>query len=93
MKINGKLDDAVWAQAAWTEDFVDIEDSGRTGRTTTADASEMLLGREVFLVAAGNRSRMSGQHLAKHDSVIFYNPDFEVFIDPNGDSHEYYEFK
>src|SRR6266850_4554702 len=31
--------------------------------------------------------------LTKHDSVIFHDNDFEVFIDPNGDNHEYYEFE
>jgi hypothetical protein len=31
--------------------------------------------------------------LAEHDSVIFRDPDFEVFIDPNGDTLEYYEFE
>jgi hypothetical protein len=31
--------------------------------------------------------------LTRHDAVIFQDHDFEVFIDPNGDSHEYYEFE
>jgi hypothetical protein len=31
--------------------------------------------------------------LTEHDSVIFHDPDFEVFIDPNGDTLEYYEFE
>ena len=31
--------------------------------------------------------------LTQHDSVIFRDNDFEVFIDPNGDTHEYYEFE
>lgn len=31
--------------------------------------------------------------LTKRDTVIFYDNDFEVFIDPNGDNLEYYEFE
>ena len=31
--------------------------------------------------------------LVKHDSVIFQDNDFEIFIDPDGDNHEYYEFE
>ena len=31
--------------------------------------------------------------LTEHDSVIFHDNDFEVFIDPDGDNHEYYEFE
>jgi hypothetical protein len=31
--------------------------------------------------------------LTKHDAVIFQDPDFEVFIDPDGDRQNYYEFE
>jgi hypothetical protein len=31
--------------------------------------------------------------LIEHDSVIFQDNDFEVFIDPDGDNHEYYELE
>ncbi len=31
--------------------------------------------------------------LTQHDSVVFHDNDFEVFIDPDGDNHEYYEIE
>src|SRR5215831_127726 len=31
--------------------------------------------------------------LTNHDSVIFNDPDFEVFIDPRGETQPYYEFE
>ena len=31
--------------------------------------------------------------LTQHDSVIFHDNDFEVFIDPDGDNHEYCEIE
>lgn len=31
--------------------------------------------------------------LTEHDSVIFQDNDFEVFIDPDGDNHQYYEYE
>ena len=31
--------------------------------------------------------------LTQHDSVIFQDNDFEIFIDPDGDNHEYYEIE
>jgi hypothetical protein len=31
--------------------------------------------------------------LMQRDTVIFYDDDFEIFIDPDGDSHGYYEFE
>lgn len=31
--------------------------------------------------------------LKERDTVIFYNNDFEVFIDATGDTHNYYELE
>jgi hypothetical protein len=31
--------------------------------------------------------------LRKRDTVIFYDNDFEIFIDPDGDTHLYYEYE
>ena len=31
--------------------------------------------------------------LTAHDAVIFQDNDFEIFIDPDGDNHEYYEIE
>ena len=31
--------------------------------------------------------------LTERDSVIYHDNDFEVFIDPDGDNHDYYEFE
>ena len=36
---------------------------------------------------------MFGQISTQHDAVIFHNNDFEVFIDPDGDTHNYYELE
>ena len=31
--------------------------------------------------------------LTEKNSFIFNDPDFEIFIDPDGDNHDYYEFE
>ncbi len=31
--------------------------------------------------------------LRQRDTIIFHNNDFEIFVDPNGDTHNYYEFE
>ena len=48
---------------------------------------------ENFYIAAELRDPHVWGTLTAHDSVIFHDNDFEVFIDPNGDNHEYYEFE
>jgi hypothetical protein len=91
-RIDGRLDDASWAGAAWTADFVDIEGDGKP-RPALRTRAKMLWDDERFYVAAEIREPHLWATLTRHDSVIFQDDDFEVFIDPDGDSHEYYEFE
>jgi len=53
----------------------------------------MLWDNDYFYVGANLVETHLWATLTAHDSVIFRDNDFEVFIDPNGDSHEYYEFE
>jgi hypothetical protein len=92
VKIDGKLDDAAWAAAPWTQDFVDIEGDAKP-KPRLRTRARMLWDDEYFYVAAELEEPHVWGTLTQHDAVIFNDPDFEVFIDPNGDSHEYYEFE
>ena len=92
LKIDGRLDDPAWQTASWTDDFVDIEGESkpkprfRTRAKMLWDADFLYIGVEI------EEPHVWGT-LTKHDSVIFYDNDFEFFIDPDGDNHEYYEFE
>ena len=90
--IDGKLDDASWQSAPWTQDFVDIE-ADRKPKPRQRTRAKMLWDSRYLYIAA----ELSEQHIqgsiVKHDAVIFQDNDFEVFIDPDGDNHAYYEFE
>ena len=90
--VDGKLDDNVWQSAPWTDDFVDIEGDLKP-RPRFRTRAKMLWDDEFFYIAALLEEPHVWGTLTKHDSVIFNDNDFEVFIDPNGDNHEYYEFE
>src|SRR4029450_13334815 len=51
----------------------------------------MLWDEQFFYVAAELIEPHLWATLTDHDSVIFHDNDFEVFIDPNGDNHWSYE--
>jgi hypothetical protein len=53
----------------------------------------MLWDDDYFYIGAELEEPHVWATLTEHDAVIFRDNDFEVFIDPNGDSHEYYEFE
>lgn len=90
--IDGKLDDDSWQAAPWTDDFVDIEGDAKPEPRFRTRA-KMLWDDDFFYVGALMEEPHVWGTLTKHDSVIFHDNDFEVFIDPNGDNHEYYEFE
>ena len=48
---------------------------------------------EYFYIAAELEESHVWGTLTQHDAVIFHDNDFELFVDPNSDSHEYFEFE
>ncbi|MDB6152101.1 MAG: hypothetical protein JWL90_554 [Chthoniobacteraceae bacterium] len=90
--IDGKLDDAAWAGAAWTDDFADIEGMQQT-KPRFRTRAKLLWDDNYLYVAAEMEEPHLWATLKEHDSVIFHDPDFEVFIDPDGSAHNYYEFE
>jgi hypothetical protein len=90
--IDGKLDDEAWKDAPWTDDFVDIEGNAKP-KPRFRTRVKMLHDDKFFYVGVEMEEPHVWGTLTQHDSVIFQDNDFEVFIDPNGDNHEYYEFE
>lgn len=92
IKIDGNLDDESWKAAPWTDSFVDIEGDVRP-RPRFQTRAKMLWDDRYFYVAAQIEDPHVWATLTKHDSVIFHDNDFEIFIDPDGDNHDYYEME
>jgi hypothetical protein len=90
--IDGLLDDRGWRDVPWTADFVDIEGDVRA-RPRFRTRARMAWDDQFFYVAAELEEPDVWATLTQHDAVIFHDNDFEVFIDPDGDNHEYYEFE
>jgi hypothetical protein len=92
MTIDGRLDKAAWEAVPWTDDFVDIDGPGKA-KPRFRTRAKMLWDDDYFYIGAELEEPHVWATLTQHDAVIFDDNDFEVFIDPNGDSHEYYEFE
>ena len=81
IKIDGNLDDAAWQKAPWTTDFVDIEGSAKplprfkTRMKITWDDEYLYVGAEM------EEPEVKAK-LTEHDSVIFHDNDFELFLKP-----------
>jgi len=90
--IDGRIDKPAWKSAPWSDDFKDIEgDSKPKPRFRTR--VKMLWDDQYFYIGAELEEPHVWATLTQHDSVIFQDNDFEVFIDPDGDTLNYYEFE
>ena len=92
INIAGDLSDDAWKLARWSEDFVDIEGK-ETLKPWFKTRMKMLWDDEFLYIAAELEEPHLWATLKDHDSVIFHDHDFEVFIDPDGDNHQYYEYE
>jgi len=90
--IDGRLDDPAWQAAPWTEDFLDIQGAGMP-KPRFRTRAKMLWDKDYFYIAAELQEPHVSATVAQHDAVIFQDNDFEVFINPDGDNHNYYELE
>jgi hypothetical protein len=90
--IDGLLDDPIWEQAPWTEDFVDIEGGGKPPPRFRTRAKLLWDDQYLYIGATLDEPHVWAT-LTEHDQIVFHDNDFEIFIDPNGDRREYYEIE
>lgn len=90
--IDGKLDDPAWADAPWSEPFRDIEGDRRPDPPLRTRMKMLWDDRALYIAAELEEPHVWGT-LTAHDAVIFHDNDFEVFLDPDADSHLYAELE
>lgn len=90
--IDGDINDPAWKTAPWTGLFVDIQGPARPAPRFQTRA-RMLWDDQYFYIAAELEEPDVWATLTQHDSVIFHDNDFEVFLNPTGDGLKYFEFE
>ncbi|QLG44757.1 carbohydrate-binding family 9-like protein [Costertonia aggregata] len=88
--IDGKADELSWQKTDWSQPFIDIEGKKKP---TYETKMKMLWDDENLYIFAIMEEPHVWATLKQRDTIIFYNNDFEIFIDPDGDTHNYYELE
>lgn len=92
LKIDGKDDEPIWKSTPWTKSFVDIEGKDKAKPILNTQVRMLWDSTHLYVFA-----KMEEPHiwatLKNRDDIIFHDDDFEIFIDPDGDSHNYYELE
>ena len=90
--IDGKLDEKEWAKAPWTDDFIDIE--GPDHAAPKFRTRIKLLWDDTYLYVAAQMEEPDVEaKLTQHDSIIFRDNDFELFLKPLAAESGYFEFE
>ncbi|MDU8886018.1 carbohydrate-binding family 9-like protein [Yeosuana sp. MJ-SS3] len=90
IKIDGDDSDISWSKAQWSEAFIDIEGVKKPTYNTQV---KMLWDETYFYILAKLEEPHVWANLKQRDTIIFYDNDFEIFIDPDSDTFNYYELE
>lgn len=92
LTVDGRLDEPAWLAAPWTDDFVDIEGPSRPVPRFRTRAKILWDSTNLYIAAELSDPDVWAT-ITGRDAVIFQDNDFEVFIDPDGDTQSYYELE
>lgn len=90
--VDGTASELSWVKAPWSNYFVDIEGNRKPTPPLTT-RFKMLWSASILYIYAELQEPNLWSVLTKRDDLIYNDNDFEVFIDPDGDTHHYYEIE
>jgi hypothetical protein len=90
INIDGIDADISWNKVSWSNPFIDIQGIKKPAYKTHI---KMLWDDTYFYILAKIEEPHVWADITKNDAIIFHNNDFEIFIDPDGDTHNYYELE
>ncbi len=92
MEIDGKPNEISWEKADWSEYFGDIEGDVKPNPLYQT-RFKMLWDKSNLYILAELEEPHIWSYYTTHDQIVYHENDFEIFIDPDRDTHNYYEFE
>ena len=91
--IDGSIQNDEWNDADWTEYFVDIEGSSKPPPFYGTRVKMLWDSSYLYIAAHLEEDHLWGYVTKKNTPIYQFGNDFEVFIDPDRDHHNYYELE
>lgn len=92
ISIDGKANEPAWSKAGCTAQFIDIEGDLKP-KPTYATRLKMLWDKQGLYLFAELEEPDVWAYYQQHDQIVYHENDFEIFIDPDRDSRNYFEFE
>lgn len=95
VSVDGKLEEVAWAAAEWTADFATIAPDENDGpaKAPPRTRAKLLWDAKHLYVAAELADANVTAAMREHDSPLFREDAFELFLDPNDDAANYLELE
>ena len=90
--IDGVITDTEWNNAPWSEYFRNIEGDLKPDPPLRT-RMKMLWDDAYLYIAAELEEPHVWAYLQKRDDIVYYDNDFEIFIDPRNTTHQYFEIE
>ena len=90
--IDGIADETAWQNAPVIDKFQDISGEGFPLPLYHTQA-RMLWDDDYLYIAAELEEPNVWAYITQHDEVVYQEPDFEVFLDPDNDGQNYFEME
>lgn len=90
--VDGNLTEKEWGQIPWTNGFRDIEGELKPAPLFQTRAKMAWDDENMYFAFEIKEPHIWGE-ITDRDAVIFHDNDIEIFIDPDGDTHEYMEWE
>ncbi len=92
IRIDGLTNEGSWQHAQWSDLFSDIEGNKKPEPLFHA-RFKMVWNDTVLFILAELEEPNIWAYYDKNDMIVFRENDFEVFIDPDANTHNYFEFE
>ncbi len=92
IEIDGVLTEQDWKNASWSDAFMDIL-GPKAEQPYFETRVKMLWDSAYFYFGATLEETHVWGTLTERDAIIYFDTDFEIFLDPDGDNHNYMELE
>lgn len=90
--IDGILSPQEWDLVPWTSDFVDVAGDGQPAPFLQTRVKMTYNDKGLYIAATMEEPHIWAD-MTEHDSPLYLNNNFEFFLDPTNDTHNYAEYE
>lgn len=90
--IDGHLEESSWSKTLWSDSFSDIKGEERHRTNPSIQAKFLMDDQNIYIACQVVDSNITSKNLKNNDNLCIDNA-IEIFIDPDGDGHNYAELQ